>query len=472
MKQFNEFALVAALCSREEDAREIKEVFDPEWLTKAELKPVLKAIYDYMDSQATTPSIESLAQYMEAKDKAKFDERWNTTLQQLKGVDPKLMRFNVDLAKETAAAASLQHLIQEHRFQKMMEEGHADGLKAEVSKWLSKHADTVGEELVSIQEAIEKVVDDHPWQGRQPKAATGIKPIDEWSGGLRPPQLGILLAPTGHGKSALLMNIAWYAAAIEGLSVLFVTNELTINEQTERFLVRMQDPKPDASGNLSFVTLDKIQDDPSTAYKKLEGYQKGLDERLYIYSANLGQNVTQLDDVLQRVRLERGKWPDLLVIDYMERMSPKVRMDRGQTWTYYGQVAKELVWLAKRRKCAIWTAAQTNRGGMSTKVEMSMEYAQGSIQHFQEAALAYGVRRVTVTLGPEEQAIGLEFTELKSRHGAMEGRKMIVRADLSRMFVSQEEIENIQEVEDADAAEANTGPKKAIKGQAQVKGKK
>lgn len=469
-KKFNEYAMVSALCNREQDAREIKKIFNPDWLKDVELKPVLKAIFEYMDIQATAPSIESLAQFMEENDKEKFDARYKTTIEQLRGYDQKIQSYNIAKAKEAAAAYSLHYLLYEQRFQKMLEDGNTNALKAELSKWLSRHTESEDEGLFSIQEAYEKLLDDYPWQGRQPKISTGIRPIDEWSGGLRAPQMGIIMAPTGGGKSVLLMNLARHAAAIEQKTVLFITNELTINEQTERFLVRMQHPKPDAKGNLKFVPLNTIQDDPGTAYKKLEGYQAELNKHLYIYSANLGQTVQDIDEVIKRVKNERGVYPDLLVIDYIQRMSTQLRMDRNKTWSYLGQIAKELVWLGKRRNCGIWTAAQTNRSGMNIKADLSMENAQDSIQHFQEASLVFGARKVQVTDSKNIQRSGLEFTELKSRHGAMEGRKMVVEVDLSRMFISDRKIENIKEIEDADAA-VNSSQKKSIKGQSQVKGK-
>ena len=467
--------MIAALCRREQDATDIKKVFKAEWLKDAELKPILTAIYDYMGSEGTNPSIDSLLQFMREKDKSKYDARWRSTIEQIRLYDDvKEMSMNVTRAKEAATTIAMHHIITENRFQKMLEEGDANGVKSEISRWLSLHTEDSEEGLFSIQEAFDKLMDDHPWQGKAPKIATGIKPVDLWAGGLRPPQLGIFMAPTGHGKSALLMNVARHAAAIETKTVLFITNELTVNEQTERFLVRMQDPKPDASGKLVFVPLNTIQDDPGKAYKKLDGYQKELDKHLYIYSAGLNQTVEGVDEVMKRVRNERGVWPDLVVIDYIERMATSVHMDRSKTWTYFGQVARELVWLAKRRRCAIWTAVQTNRSGLNSKVDLGMENAQGSIEHFQEASLALGVRKVQVSVTATVKKIGLEFMEMKARHGEMSGRKMILEVDLSRMWISDNEIVGLKEIEDADTADAgkHDGKKKKVKGQAQVKGKR
>lgn len=473
MNKFDEYAFVSGLCEREQDARDIKKLFDPEWLTDAELRPVLRAVYDFMGQHDTVPSISALSQFMEDKDQDKFNSRWRTTIEQLKGYDNKKQMMNIKMAREAAASYALHHLIHEQRFQKMLAEGKADALRSEVSIWLTKHTESNDEGLFSIQEAFDKMVDDHPWQGRQSKISTGIYPIDRWSGGIRAPQMGIIMAPTGHGKSVLLMNIAWQAAAIEGKNVLFITNELTVNEQAERFAVRMQRPKIDPiTGKQKFLSMSEVQDDPSIVYKKLHGYQQLLAEKLFIYSANLGQTIDGIDEVMKRMRNERGVWPDVVVVDYLERMETKVKMDRGATWTYYGQIGKELVWLAKRRGCVVWTAIQTNRSGMNTKADISMENAQGSIQHFQEASLAIGARKVQVTDASGQQKTGMEFTEMKARHGAMEGRKMIVECDLSRMVVSNIEIEGVKDIETVtDQQTPNNGKKAKIMGQYRAKGK-
>jgi replicative DNA helicase len=410
---------------------------------------------------------------MKDKDEDKYNARWKATIDQLRLItDIKVQMYAVKRAKEVAAASSLQYLLSEARFQKMLDDGNAKALKAEVSKWLAKHTESEDEGLYSIQEAFDKVMTDYPWKGRAPKIGTGVYPVDFWYGGLRAPGLGIYMMPTGNGKSVALMNTARHAAAIEQRSVLFITNELTVNEQTERFLARMQQPTPDASGKLTYVAINEIQDDPAIAYQKLTGYQAELGKHLYIYSANLGQTVEDVDEIIQRVKNERGKIPDLVVIDYIERMATKVRMDRGKTWSYYGQIARELVWLAKRRDCVIWTAIQTNRSGMDANQPLTMKAAQGSIEHLQEAAIVVGGRRVKVTQAGGEELKGLEFTELKARHDAMEERSMIIECDLRRMFLSDNVIENYVELEDDDVEQTNTGGKvKPIKGQAQTKGK-
>lgn len=461
--------MISGILERDSDARDMAKLFKPEWLKNIELHPILSAIYQYINEEKVSPSLQSLTQYLLEKDSKKFEARWKSTLDQLKNYkDTKTQIYNIKKAKEIAAAYSLNYLISEQRFQKMLEDGNANALKAEVSRWLTKHTEDPENQVLSLQESFDHLLENFPWQGRDSKISTGILPIDKWAGGLRAPQLGIIIAPSGHGKSAILMNIARWAASVEAKTVLFVSNELTIEEQTERFLVRIQDPKRDSSGKINFVTLNELQDDPTLGWRKLEGYQKELDKRLYLYSAPLGQNVIELEEIMKRIRHERGAWPNLVIIDYLERMATTKKMDRGKTWIYLGELARELIWLAKRRKCAIWTAGQTNREGMNPKIELGMQHSQNSIQHIQESSLVLGVRKVQVTNSSGVQISCLEFKELKSRHGEMSGRRMLLEVDLSKMYISDREVEDIQNIEEEKNIPSD-GTKKSIKSQKQVR---
>lgn len=462
MKVFNEYAMIAGILKREQDAKTMAKVFKPEWLKTAELKPVLKAIFEYIATEKNhrSPSLESLHAYMAEVDQAKYQQRYKTTLEQLNGVDEKLAIKAIEDGKSAAAAYNLSYIISDARFQQLLTEANADGLKLELAKWLHDHTETDDEGLFTIQEAFDKLLTEYPWQGRPQRMLTGIKAIDEWAGGIRQGQLGLLIAPTGNGKSAALMNIARHGAVMEGKKVLFITNEMSVDEQTERFMVRLQDPRL-VNGKYVYVTLSEIQEDPTLAYKNMgTGYQRQLFDNLVIYSAALNQTVDNIEEICQRIRIEKGWFPDIIVIDYMERMSTKEKMNKEQTWTFYGALARELIWLARRRRCAVWTAAQTNRAGMNKDILLSLEHMQGSIQHAQEATLAYTMRKVPVDT-VDGEVIALEFGEQKNRFGATSGRRMKLKCDLGRMFISDEEVESIKEIEAAQAAKVKKEGKKA-----------
>lgn len=451
MKRFDELAFVCALTERDGDAQEMKKNFKPEWLSDKELVPVVHAIFDFMDKHKCVPSFSSLHEFMEDKDKEKYNARWRAKLSTLESIKPDHSKqtMAISKARDNAAAASLEILIQDPLFLELIRDGEAERIKTEIGRWLFNHTEKQGEGIVDIKTGLEQLIDSVGPHGRPRKMTAGIKCIDEWtSGGIRPGQLGILMAPTGNGKSAVLLNIAHHVATAEEKSVILITNELTLSEQLERFLTRMQMPDEvlvDGKTVNKYIPLHRVQDDPTLAYKGLKRrWHMGLENRLYVYSTDLNVTASQLEEDLKTLKVTRGFEPDMLVIDFMERMAPATKgVGRGdKEYIYLGEIAKELVRLGKRRRCAVWTAVQTNRAGLNKEATMSMEFGQGSIRQFQEAATVIGLRKEYVQMDAEgnTKIECLAFKELKMRHSAMEDREVRLSVDLSRMFISEEEV--------------------------------
>jgi len=481
MKLFDEEAFVYALTQRDEDAKDMVRLFKADWLHKKELIPVLNAVYDFLKEYKATPSIASLHEYMEERDKSKYDSRYKTTLTALdyaKYDNTKQMQA-IRKAREAAASYSLSAVIHSQNFQTMLNEGNGDGLLGEMSHWLGEHTQAEGEGIYNIKEAFDKLVSEMPWDGRSPRIGTGVQCIDDWTyGGLRKGQLGLIMAPTGEGKSTILMNIAHHVAVVEQKPVLFVTNELTIDEQAERFLARMQAPEIDANGNEFYHTLREIQEDPTVAYRGMERkWEAGIEGRLFVISVDLNTTADMIEGHLSRLRAEHGFVPATVVIDFLERMKPTSNVSKDKEWIYIGEIAKELVRLGKRRKANVWTAIQTNRSGLSRGVVQDMSQAQSSIRQLQEAATVVGVRKVYVEMDAsgEHKIECLAFKELKQRHSAMMDREVLLRVMLERMVITKEEIippsdDAISDGEEADGKQQDSKPKR-IRGQREVKNK-
>ena len=70
-----------------------------------------------------------------------------------------------------------------------------------------------------------------------------------------------------------------------------------------------------------------------------------------------------------------------------------------------------------------------------------------------------GGEPIELTDEGEQDVKCLEFSELKQRHNAMEGRVGLVKHDLSRMYISKEEVTIPKDVEPEDDDDT-TAPKK------------
>ena len=243
--------------------------------------------------------------------------------------------------------------------------------------------------------------------------------------------MGIVMAPTGHGKSVVLMNIARHISLIEEEPVWFVTNELSMGEQAERFLSR-----------LTGQPLSALMEDPSLGFTNLDYFwQTGLDQRLRLTSVNKEVSTDDLEAIMNRWTQLTGWKPKVLVLDFMERMRPnKTGYRRDQEWTWLQAIAEDLKRFATRHSILIWTACQTNRAGLSAK-HLSLDMSQGSIRYLQEASLVAGGQQKEVTKADGTEQIVLEFTNLKMRHGKKTFKPIRLLADLATMTITKEEIE-------------------------------
>lgn len=458
------------LTERDADAKQLKKIFSSSWLRNKAFVPIMDYIYAYIDEFNITPSLAALHEYLEDKEPDKYKARFKSDLDQLGFLPKDVSKVSLALSKsrELAKSLSFQELIYSQRIQGFINDGEGNELRDELVRWIRQHNDEPEEEdLLSFSEAVDKLLAENPIQGKPKRLATGIKCIDEWSsGGLRPGQLGLVLAPTGHGKSAVLMLIAWYIASVLQEQVLFLTNELSTSEQIERFLVRMQRPVVVGNGNQIWKHLNEVQDSPHDVIGGLDHKLKtGLDRRLWVKSLPLNKTAADVEEILREMKAEKGVVPKAVIIDYIERMAPIHTYKGAGEWERYGQVAKELEWASKRRRFLCWSAVQTNRAGLNPKLHMSMEFGQGSIRHFQTAASVVGTRKIIVDLDKQgrQRVHCQEFAELKQRGSEMSNRYVYLRSELSRMYITDEVVERASDesvsMDEADDEKGNGQPK-------------
>lgn len=439
MKTLDEKQLAIALTQRDMDCRDLRRIFKPEWLKDKELLPIVKATYKFLDEHNVVPSLSAVAEYMQDEDKELYEVRHKALITELKmmPIDTSLQMLAIKKAKDKAAALSLESMIHTADFQKSLAEGEGDSLLSVLSHWITEHTRTAGTGPVDIKTGLEQLIRDTPWTGKATRIPSGIRPIDEWGGGLRPGQLGIVIAPTGGGKSTTLLNIAYNVAMSEGRNVLFLTNELSKEDQLERFLARMQGPDP----GQPLVPLNVIQDDPVEAFKGMEHkWRHKLQERLYIDAIDLNTTAEQIEAMIVHLKAQKGFDPDLIVIDYMEKMKPSdnVRRDKAE-WIFMQEIAKELIRLGNRRRAGVWTAVQTNRQGLNRKIGIGMDTVQGSIRHLQAADIVVSCQKKYMEiLGAKVEC--MHFVEHKMRSAKMADREMYVKTDLRVMYISNEEI--------------------------------
>jgi replicative DNA helicase len=428
---FEEGVFIWSLITRPEDAKKFSQVFKPEWLNKIEYRPVLAEIYAFVRKKGESPSLVTLNKIFEDKDAEAYKLRYSGILKELEEVNPDRsnMIFTLGQAKNVAIVRSFIEMTNDQGFLNQQENYDGDTMLKSIHAWGNKFLDSSEDRTMDIKTAIEHLVQSTGFIKDNTRIPCGIDCLDTWTGGgLRKKQLGIIMSPTGHGKTSILIIMGHKIATIEHKKVWIITNELPIEEVTERLLSRM-----------TGVSMDSIMEDPIIAYNGLDRHwQSGLDTRLRITECNREISTDDIESEMSKCIALYGWKPDVIMLDFMERMKPSLTgYGRDKEWQWMGAIAKDLARFVKRYDMLVWTAAQTNREGYNA-IDLNMAMAQGSVRHFQEATAVIGMNQVPI---PGKDAVAMKFVPLKMRQSKRSPKAITVECDLAKMNITNTTID-------------------------------
>jgi KaiC/GvpD/RAD55 family RecA-like ATPase len=188
------------------------------------------------------------------------------------------------------------------------------------------------------------------FKSRNP-VATGWEEIDKITHqGLGNGELGVVIAPTGAGKSMALVHIG-AQAVIAGKNVIYYTLELSDTVVGSRF-----------DSCITNVPLDSLTSFKAEIFEKIQGIEGKLIVKEYPTKSS---SVTTLKNHVEKLK-NRGFVPDVIIVDYADLLRPSstLREKRHELETIYEQLRG----LAQENQCCLWTASQTNRSGLNAEV--------------------------------------------------------------------------------------------------------
>jgi replicative DNA helicase len=434
---FDEKVFVKALIERPTDARKYGKSFEPGWLQSVELRPVLAKLFEFTQKNSMPPSMNTLRKLFMEEDAKAYEIRYKDILDDLDKMpyDVSEAVHTLNNAREVSIVWSLESLFHSQQFSASRAALDGAEVVRDLRKWLTNFHDDNESVDLRMEEAFEKLMMERGWKNVNHKIPCGISFIDDWTGGgLRPKQLGIIIAPTGHGKSVALSVMAYKMVVSYNKNVLYISNELAWDEVTERF-----------GALFTGYDLDTIINEPTVLKKANERIKQwGIENKLHTWEVRSEITADDIEVKLKELKDLYGWEPDAVVMDYMERMRPVLAdgYSRDSTWNWLGAIAGDLVRFAKRNDVLVWSAGQTNRAGMNNKNEQTMEHTQGSIKHLQEASAVISLRsrddyNEKIQVEHPEVSI-LEFRALKMRHSKRAASSILVEADLGKMLITQE----------------------------------
>ena len=181
--------------------------------------------------------------------------------------------------------------------------------------------------------------------------STGWPRMDEiCKGGLGSSELGVVVAPTGAGKSMVLVHLAT-RALLEGKTVVYYTLELKDTVVGQRFDCCISD-----------VPLQDHRMRKEEILRKIEDVDGTLIIKEY---PTKSASVQTLKNHIEKLR-KRGIEPDLVLVDYADLLRPP--RSTGEKRHELEETYEGLRGLAQTYEIPIWTASQTNRGGLNAEV--------------------------------------------------------------------------------------------------------
>ena len=254
---------------------------------------------------------------------------------------------------------------------------------------------------------------------------TGWSLIDDLCrGGLGKGELGVVIAPTGAGKSMALVHLG-AQAILEGKTVVHYTLELADTIVASRYDSCVTGVGLSDVYNFKDQIAEKVQEIPGELIVK----------EYPTKSASVGTLQNHLE------RIERaGKNVDLVIVDYGDLLRP--RRSYKERRTELETIYEELRGVAQEFSCPVWTASQTNRSGLNAEV-ITMESIS---EAFNKCFVADFIFTVSRTIAHKNTNSG-RFFIAKNRNGP-DGLIFPIFMDPSKVKINvlQQTSETIEEI--------------------------
>ena len=246
---------------------------------------------------------------------------------------------------------------------------------------------------------------------QEPRISTGWTDMDNaLGGGLARTEMILFSANSGGGKSITLSNLG-LNFLMQGLNVLYLSLELPEIMIAQRYDMMFTEipaaPFVLWSENVPEIiaTLAEFRDYVNPNNKKPIG-------NLMIKRMPVGTNANAIRAYLKEYELTQGYVPDLIIVDYLDLMSPNEKVSADAIFTKDKLAAEQLRDIGFDYNCVIATASQQNRGSIDKDTS---ELNQGDI--------AGGISKVntvdvyvSITMTPVMKAAGeIMMTFLKTR---------------------------------------------------------
>jgi replicative DNA helicase len=389
-------SLIKVIIENKKFAVTIVDVIESKYFDGPYFRYIIENVKELYTKYGEMPSYETLAQ------KIMTENEKNTTssihMDTLKSIQEHDLT-NESWIMDTAMNFCKQQVLKKElkTVEKIIENGDFEEYR-KIEQIIQK-ALQVGATSDDIRDVFENVSGALEKDSRVP-VPLGIIGIDNLlKGGLGIGELGVVLAPTGTGKTTLLTKIANSAHAA-GKNVLQIFFEDNVTNILRKHYTIWTGIAPDDQLERKEEVIAKV--------KEIEENSKGQLKLLKMPSDSV--TISEIKSKIRKLHSE-GFNVDVLLIDYVDCISPE-RSTFGEEWKGEGSIMRSLEAMTSEFNIAIWTATQGNRESIASEV-VTTDQMGGSIK---KAQIGHVVMSVGKTMEQKEHNLAT-MTLLKSRIG-------------------------------------------------------
>ena len=348
-----------------EFARSIIDVIELNYFENKYFKLIIQMVKEYYTKYESSPSFETLNQI------AKSEIQQELAAKMVLDTVTKVMEAPLEgstYVQEKALKFCKQQELQKvmTKAQKIIDGGefeNYDTLEEMVSKALQVGEIDKGTE--DVFHNLDEVLNDdyrHP-------VPMGIAGIDKLlKGGLAKGEIGVILAPTGVGKSTLLTKIAnhGFNLGYNILQIFFEDNPKII--QRKHFTL------------WTGIAPDNLQTQKEEVMAKITEIKETMVNKLTL--KKLPSDTLTMTQIKNQVRkmIAEGNKIDMILLDYIDCVVPDKNL--GDEWKSEGSVMRGFESMCHELNIVGWTATQGNRSSISSEV-VTTDQMGGSIKKAQ-----------------------------------------------------------------------------------------
>ena len=373
----------------------IIDVIENNYFENKYFKIIIQMVKEYYKKFDHTPSFETLEQVTKSELQQEIASKIVLdTIKKIKDVTIDGVGFVQEKALKFCKQQELQKVMT--KAQKIIDGGEFENY--DTLEELVREALLVGNKDTSMMDVFSNLDQVLEEDYRHP-IPMGIPGIDRLlKGGLAKGEIGVILAPTGVGKSTVLTKISNHAynLGFNVLQIFFEDNPKVI--QRKHFTL------------WTGIHPDDLSDQKEEVFAKVKEINETMENRLIM--KKLPSDTMTMLQIKNQIRkmVADGIKVDMIVLDYIDCVVPDKNL--GDEWKSEGSVMRAFEAMCHEMNLVGWTATQGNRSSISSEV-VTTDQMGGSIK---KAQVGHVIISVAKTLQQKEMKLAT-IAITKSRIG-------------------------------------------------------